>query len=115
MADNSECNGDFTQEDLNGFFYTNDRRIKRMDDELVVAKLAERYPDLLERDNENLCRLAFHAMATDTKFINEVTKFLGMTAVELFAVVYRTHTFLFNSCFVAKIHKIVKRRSYGRI
>lgn len=114
MEEESEYSCDFNSEDFNGFFYTADKHIKKMDDELIISKIIERYPDFADKDNENLLKQVLVAIAYDTRFINSLSKELEFTPIELFGAVYRKYSFLFTSCFTTRIHNIVKNRSYGK-
>ncbi len=38
---------DFSSDDMNSFFYTNDKQLVRMDDRFILAKVTEKYPDFV--------------------------------------------------------------------
>lgn len=43
---------DFNGQDENTFFYTSDKKIAKLDDEYLLAKIQERYPELNQNAEE---------------------------------------------------------------
>lgn len=106
--------GGASSEDSCGFFYTIDRKIRRMDDAIVLMRVAEKYPDFLRTDDENAMRQAFLVAATDTRLVKEIIAECGITATELFGIVYRNYPGMFSPCYAARLKKAVARRAYAK-
>ena len=114
MPEQNENELDFNSDDYNGFYYTNEKQIKKMDDSFIISKIIEKYPDFSDKNSENLLKQVFMIVVKDTKFINEITKKYDITVQELFGLIYRNYSFLFGACFITKLQKLVSRRSYAR-
>ena len=115
MTGKTDAELDFNTEDYNGFFYTSDKQIKKMDDAFIVSKIVEKYPDFTTNGNENLLKQTFMVIARDSRFVNQLLKDYDLTVSELFSVIYRNYSFIFNPCYISKIQKLVTRRSYARL
>jgi hypothetical protein len=97
-----------------GFCYTGDKHIKRMDDSFILSRITEKYPDFNPSSSESVLKQAFMVVASDTRLINELTSKYDITAHELFKLIFRNYSFLFNPCFVSKLQKIVSKRAYAK-
>lgn len=105
---------DFNTDDYNGFYYTSEKQIRKMDDSFILSKLIEKYPDFVPSNAENLLKQTFIAITRDSKLINDVVEFCDITVHELFSVIYRNYSFIFNGSFISKIQKLVSNRSYAK-
>ena len=105
---------DFNTEDYNGFYYTCDKQIRKMDDAFIMSKVIEKYPDFAPSSGENFLKQVFMLIAKDTKFVNQLTKKYDITVHDLFSVVYRTYSFIFNQSFITKVQKLVSKRAYAK-
>lgn len=110
----TENASDFTSTDFNGFFYTTDSHIRSMDDGLILAKIIERYPDFSPDRGENMIKQVFLVIANDTKFINSLTKMFDITPIELFQIIFKKYSYIFNKCYTTKLQKVTGRKSYVR-
>lgn len=115
MDENNDIGLDFNSDDYNGFYYTNEKQIRKMDDEFIISKIIEKYPDFVSASSENLLKQVFMIVARDSKFIKELTERYDITVQELFSIIYRNYSFLFNNCYISKIQKLVTRRSYAKL
>jgi hypothetical protein len=113
MAEVDDSALDFN-EDSNGFFYTNEKQIKRMDDDIILSKIVEKYPDFVPDNDENTLKQTLSVIVNDSKLITEVVEYFGINALELFSIIYRKYSFIFNKCFITKIHNIAKCKAYAR-
>lgn len=115
MAGKTDVELDFNSDDYDGFYYTSDKQIKKMDDAFIISKIVEKYPDFVSSENENLLKQTFMVIARDSRFINQLLKEYDLTVSELFSIIYRNYSFIFNPCYISKIQKLVTRRSYARL
>lgn len=104
---------DFNSDDYNSFYYTSDKQIRKLDDKFIMSKIIEKYPDFIGNKSENIIKQVFVAITSDIKFIDELSKKLDMTIFDIFKVIYRNYSFIFNKCFINKIQKIIKANGYG--
>ena len=107
-----ESDLDFNVEDNNGFYYTSDKQIRKMDDTFIMSKISEKYPDFISDSGENLLKQTFMVIAKDTKFLKQISSEYDIPISELFSIIYRTYSFLFNPCYISKLQKIVSKRLY---
>jgi hypothetical protein len=114
MVDEEYVELEFNSSDYNSFYYTNDKQIRRMDDKFILSKIIEKYPDFSDKSCENLLKQVFMIIAKDSRLINGITKKYDISIKELFGIIYRNYSFLFNPCYVAKIQKLVKKSSYAK-
>ena len=112
QQENSEL--DFNTDDYNGFYYTSEKHIRKMDDAFIISKIIEKYPDFGNKDDENSLKQIFSVIVSDSKFINELLKKYDLTVKELFSIIYRNYSFIFNSAYTSKIRKLISGRSYAR-
>ena len=105
---------DFNAEDFNGFFYTSDKQIRKMDDMLIIARIIEKYPDFSRMDDENTLKQVFSVIVSDTKFIHELMDDFDVNVKELFSIIYRRYSFIFNGCYTTKIQKLISGRAYAK-
>ena len=105
---------EITTEDSNGFFYTNDSQIKKMDDDIIIAKLVEKYPDFEYTNNENILKQAFMVVLSDHKLIESVLNLYDITQAELFSIIYKKYSHIFSKCYITKLHKNINQRSYAK-
>ena len=113
MTDNDDSALDFN-EDSNGFFYTNEKQIKRMDDDIILSKIIEKYPDFVPENDENTLKQILPVIVNDSKLITDVVEYFGINTLELFSIIYRRYSFIFNKCFTTKLHNIAKCKAYAR-
>ena len=112
--ENNDSSLDFNSDDFSGFFYTNDKQIRRMDDAFILSKIVEKYPDFVPEKGENIVKQVFLVIANDTKFINKLTKELDIDPLTLFEIVYRKYSYIFNKCYINKLQRIIGKKSYAR-
>ena len=105
---------DFNCEGIGSFYYTNDKQIKNMDDSFILAKITEKYPDLSPSKKENIIKQAIILFLVDSKHVKSILDYFDISIHELFAVLYRTYSFIFNTCFSNRIHDIIKTKCYVR-
>ena len=103
-----------TTDDSNGFFYTNDAHIKKMDDDIIIAKIIEKYPDFEISHNENLLKQAFMVILSDNKLIESIMNLYDITQSELFSIIYKKYSHIFSKCFITKITKNISVKSYAK-
>ena len=104
---------DFNSDDYNSFYYTSDKQIRKLDDKFIISKIIEKYPDFIGNKSENILKQSCVAIASDTKFLDELSRKLDMTIFDIFKTIYRNYSFIFNKCFINKIQKIIKLNGYG--
>jgi len=114
MKEHEQNELDFNTDDYNGFYYTNEKHLKKMDDKFILSKVIEKYPDFSKSDDENILKQTLSVIASDTKFIKRIISELGITVEELFSSIYRKYSFIFNGSFISKIQKIISGRAYAR-
>ena len=105
---------EITTEDSNGFFYTNDTQIKKMDDDIIIAKIVEKYPDFEITNSENILKQAFMVVLNDYKLIESIIDLYDITQIELMGIIYKKYSHIFSKCFITKISKNIKHRYYAK-
>lgn len=109
-----EAELDFNGNDSNGFYYTSEKALKKMDDAFVLSKLSEKYPDFSHETNENSLKRVMIAMMGDTRHVAHVLEECSIDIYELTTVVYRNFSYVFNECFIAKMKELMSRRIHGK-
>ena len=99
---------------LNSFYYTMDNRLKKLDDKIILAKITEKYPEFRLDTPEKILKNVIFAIFNDSKFISEIVEYFDMTLNELFIVIYRHYSYMFNTCLIKKIKESIKRKPYVR-
>lgn len=107
---NQEC--DFSPSEINSFFYTNEKQIRRMDDKFILSKITEKYQDFKQSSSESLIKQVILVIASDTKLIEDIEKKYDINPLELFKIIYRNYEYVFNKCFISKIQKTIKNKKY---
>ena len=105
---------EITTEDSNGFFYTNDTQIKKMDDDIIIAKIVEKYPDFEITNSENILKQAFMVVLNDYKLIESIIDLYDISQIELLGIIYKKYSHIFSKCFITKINKNIKHRYYAK-
>lgn len=105
---------DFNSDDFNGFYYTSEKSIRRMDDVLILSKLGEKYPDFRHDTNENVLKRVLCAIMDDTRHLKFVMEECQIDIYEMMKVIYRNYSYLFNKCFISKMKKLLSRKGHVR-
>lgn len=109
-----EAELDFNSDDSNGFYYTSEKAIRKMDDAFVIAKLAEKYPDFSHDTRENSLKRVMITMVADTRHIAYVMDECSIDIYELMMVIYRNFSYVFNKCFISKIRNLMSRGTHAK-
>lgn len=110
--DSSENELDFNSSDYSSFFYTNEKQIVKMDDQYVISKIIEKYPDFSISKKDSVLKQAFIVFLHDSKHVNSILESFEISIDDLFKMIYRNYSFLFNTCFINKVHDIIRLKSY---
>lgn len=94
------------------FYYTNDKQIRRMDDEFILAKITEKYPDFSPNKKETILKQSFIIFLKDSRHVKYILDYFNISIYDLFTVVYRSYSFIFNTCFTNKVHNLIKNKCY---
>ena len=95
-----EADLDFNGNDSNGFYYTSEKALRRMDDAFILLKLAEKYPDFRHETPENSLKRVMVAMVGDSRYMSEVMDECSVDIYDLMTVIYRNFSYVFNKCFI---------------
>ena len=109
-----EAELDFNSDDSNGFYYTSDKAIKRMDDAFIIDQLAEKYPDLSHETGENALKRVMITMVGDPRHMAYVMDECSLDIYELMMVIYRNFSYIFNKCFISKVRNLMSRGVHGK-
>ena len=109
-----EAELDFNSDDSNGFYYTSEKAIRKMDDAFVISKLAEKYPDFSHDTRENSLKRVMITMVADTRHMAYVMDECSIDIYELMMVIYRNFSYVFNKCFISKIRNLMSRGIHGK-
>lgn len=109
-----EAELDFNCDDTNGFYYTPDKAIKRMDDAFIIEKLSEKYPDLSYETGENALKRVMITMVGDSRHMAYVMDECSLDIYELMTVIYRNFSYIFNKCFISKVRNLMSRGVHGK-
>lgn len=85
-----------------------------MDDNFILSKIQEKYPDLSQHSTENNLKAVISLIMSDVKFIMEIEKTYNLNTYEVIKIIYRNYDYIFNTCFTTKIQKIMKNKKYGK-
>ena len=105
---------DFNVDDYRSFFYTNEKQIRKMDDSFVISLITEKYPDLVQSNKESVLKQAFMLFLSDSNHVKYILDYCDITIHDLFKIVYRSYSFLFNTCFTNKVRNAIIHRCYAR-
>ena len=85
-----------------------------MDDDFILSKIQEKYPDLSQHSSENNLKSVITLIINDIKFITEVEKQFNLNRFDIIKIIYRNYDYVFNTCFISKIQKIMKNKKHGK-
>jgi len=110
-----EANADLDfNSDGNGFYYTSDKQIRRMDDSFILAKLTEKYPDLDPASSELILKQVITVIANDGVLIESLKTDYDIDAFEVFKTLYRNYDYVFTKGLIDKIKATAKGKRYVR-
>ena len=104
-----EAELDFNGDDSNGFYYTSEKALRKMDDAFVISNMSEKYPDFSHETNENSLKRVMIAMIGDSRHIEQVLDKCSIDIYELVTVIYRNFSYVFNKCFISKMRSVMSR------
>lgn len=114
MAETEEnADLDFNSEG-NGFYYTNDKQIRRMDDSFILAKLSEKYPDLDPSSSELILKQVIIVIANDGILMESLKSEYDLDAFEVFKTLYRNYEYVFTKGLIDKIKATASGKRYVR-
>ena len=105
---------DFSQNEMNKFFYTPDKQINKLDDLFILSQITAKYPDFNQKVSDNILKQVIICIVSDNKLIEELQKKYDINVFEIFKIIYRNYEHIFNKCFITKIQKIIKTKKYAR-
>ena len=105
---------DFNSDDFDGFYYTSEKSIRKMDDALILSKLSEKYPDFRKDASENILKRVIFTMMDDTRHLSYVMDECSIDIYEITKVIYRNFSYIFNKCFISKMKYILSRKAHVR-
>lgn len=105
---------DITSDDSNGFFYTNDSHIKKMDDDIIISKIVEKYPDFQYTNNDNILKQVFMVVLSDHKLLENIIRTYDITQIELFSIIYKKYSHIFSKCYITKLFKNINDNSHAK-
>jgi hypothetical protein len=50
----------------------------------------------------------------DVKYISEIESTYNLNQFDVIKIIYRNYEYVFNTCFISKIQKIMKYKNYGK-
>ena len=112
MEDEQEL--EFSTGEMNSFFYTSDKQIEKLDDNFILAKIQEHYPDFSQDTEENLLKQVIIVIFNDNTFMEEMKKNYSLSQTEIIKTIYRNFEYVFNKCFITKIQKTIENNSYAK-
>ena len=104
---------DFNSEG-NGFYYTSEKQIRRMDDSFILSKLTEKYPDLDPSSSEQILKQVITVIANDEALIESLKSEYDIDAFEVFKTLYRNYEYAFTKGLIDKIKATTNRKRYVR-
>lgn len=103
---------DFNVDDYSSSFYSQEKQLKKLDDDYIMSKIIEKYPDFTENRKEQMLKQVLVVFVNDNKHVNEILDYFDIDIFELFKVIYRKYSFIFSTCYTNKIHDIIKYKKY---
>lgn len=101
--------------DLNDFFYTVDNIADKISDQFILEDIKKKYPKLFNEEISMAClKKAFIELVDNENYINSLLDKFDMRFTELFEVLYRQFSVIFeNKLFVKKLSAIMYNKSYA--
>ena len=85
-----------------------------MDDEFLLSKVTEIYPDFNRNNTENVLKQVILIIINDGRLISRLEKEYDLSPTEFLKILYRNYDFIFNKCFVTRVQKTVKNKKYAK-
>lgn len=65
-------------------------------------------------NDENTLKQVILVIFNDDKLLNEIEDKYEILPTESIKMIYRNYDFIFNKCFITKIHKTIKNKTYAK-
>lgn len=101
-------------QDINLFYYTNDKHIRKMDDKFILSKVQEKYPDLTQNSDDNILKSVISIIMSDSDLMQQIESEYNLNTFDVIKIIYRNYEYVFNTCFITRIQKIMKNRKYAK-
>ncbi len=111
-TDDLEYRQDSEFQEFGSYCYSADSQIRKLDESMIILKMAEKYPDLSEDSSENTIKAVFLIMFADSKFICKILDYYSISIFDLMKILYRKYSHVFNQGFITKLQYVVRNRKY---
>lgn len=96
------------------FFYTNDKFINQMDDNVFYDLIISKYPNLNLSNADTILKKTLAQFLEDEEFVEYILEFYNISIYDLFKVLYRMYGALFNTLYSKKIRSIIETKNYAK-
>jgi hypothetical protein len=100
--------------DGNGFYYTSEKQIRRMDDAFILSKITEKYPDLDPSSSELVLKQVITVVSNDSSLMKSLREEYDIDVFEVFKTLYRNYEYVFTKSLIDKIQTTIKNKRYVR-
>lgn len=94
------------------FFYTSDKKLNAMDDDEIVMKIIEQYPEFSQSNKDTQLRKQFLTILDDKILIDDILEYYNLTIHEFFKIIYKQYSSLFNTLFIKKVRQKLEDNGY---
>ena len=93
-------------------FYSNQKKLERIDDNAILCKILEKYPDFSSQTKDNLLKQLFVVMINDKPFITTILKEFDINIFDLFLLINRRFSFINGVYYIEYLQKLFKNKDY---
>lgn len=95
------------------FFYTSDKKLNAIDDADILKQMQLQYPEFKQTTKDSQLKKIFLEMLDNEDFITQIMQQYDLDLHDLFKLVYKQYSSLFNALFIRKVKDKLQSHSYG--
>lgn len=97
------------------FFYTSDKKLNAIDDADILKQMQLQYPEFKQTTKDSQLKKIFLEMLDNEDFIKQIMQQYDLDLHDLFKLVYKQYSSLFNALFIRKVKDKLQSHSYGDV
>lgn len=97
------------------FFYTSDKKLNAIDDADILKQMQLQYPEFKQTTKDSQLKKVFLEMLDNEDFIKQIMQQYDLDLHDLFKLVYKQYSSLFNALFIRKVKDKLQSHNYGDV
>lgn len=98
------------------FFYTSDKLINSLDNDVIISQIQKKYPDLSDKSTDSVIKKSIIEFLADEQFVESVLEFYSLSIFDLFKLFYKLcGAAVFKGMYLDKIRKVISDKKYASV